>query len=304
VTGDLTPRVSVVVPSFNNVSFIEATMDSILAQTFEDFELIVADHSSVDGTWELLQRYLPDPRVRLLRTEAGGGAPRNWERVTAAARGELLKLVCGDDIIYPDCLRRQVEAMDANPSVVLVAAQRDLIDARGALLLSRRGLAGLTGLVAGRMAARHTVVAGSNIFGEPACVLFRRETLQDAGGWDARTPYVIDEATYVNVLLRGDFVGIDTSLAAFRLSSTQWSVHLAREQSRQVIGFHHRLADDVSGLLSRTDLLRGDARARGMAYARRLAYLWVGRRMHTDAPPTGTPPTGTPPTSTPPTGAP
>jgi len=299
VTGDLTPRVSVVVPSFNNVSFIEATMDSILAQTFEDFELIVADHSSVDGTWELLQRYLPDPRVRLLRTEAGGGAPRNWERVTAAARGELLKLVCGDDIIYPDCLRRQVEAMDANPSVVLVAAQRDLIDARGALLLSRRGLAGLTGLVAGRMAARHTVVAGSNIFGEPACVLFRRETLQDAGGWDARTPYVIDEATYVNVLLRGDFVGIDTSLAAFRLSSTQWSVHLAREQSGQVIGFHHRLADDVSGLLSRTDLLRGDARARGMAYARRLAYLWVGRRMHTDAPPTGTPPTGAPHTEAP-----
>ena len=299
MTGDLTPRVSVVVPSFNNVSFIEATMDSILAQTLEDFELIVADHSSVDGTWELLQRYLPDPRVRLLRTEAGGGAPRNWERVTAAARGELLKLVCGDDIIYPDCLRRQVEAMDANPSVVLVAAQRDLIDARGALLLSRRGLAGLTGLVAGRMAARHTVVAGSNIFGEPACVLFRRETLQDAGGWDARTPYVIDEATYVNVLLRGDFVGIDTSLAAFRLSSTQWSVHLAREQSRQVIGFHHRLADDVSGLLSRTDLLRGDARARGMAYARRLAYLWVGRRMHTDAPPTGTPPTGAPHTEAP-----
>jgi glycosyltransferase involved in cell wall biosynthesis len=239
----------------------------------------VADHSSADGTWERLQRYRTDPRVRLLQTQAGGGAPRNWERVTAAARGEMLKLVCGDDIIYPDCLRVQVEAMDANPSVVLVAAQRDLIDARGALLMSRRGLAGLTGRVSGRMAARHTVVTGSNIFGEPACVLLRRETLSDAGGWDGRHPYVIDEATYVNVLLHGDFLGIDTSLAAFRLSSSQWSVHLAREQSEQVIGFHHRLAHDASGLLSRGDLLIGDARALGMAYARRLAYLWVGRRM-------------------------
>ena len=105
MSGDVTPRVSVVVPSYNNASFIEATMDSILAQTFEDFELVVADHSSADGTWERLQRYRTDPRVRLLRTETGGGAPRNWERVTAAARGELLKLVCGDDIIYPDCLR-------------------------------------------------------------------------------------------------------------------------------------------------------------------------------------------------------
>lgn len=284
MSGEATPRVSVVVPSYNNASFIEATMDSILAQTFEDFELVVADHSSADGTWELLQRYRSDPRVRLLRTENGGGAPRNWGRVTSAAGGELVKLVCGDDIIYPDCLQLQVEAMDANPTVVLVAGQRDLIDARGDILLSRRGLAGLTGRVPGTSAVRHTVLSGSNIFGEPACVLIRRETLVDAGGWDGRHPYVIDLASYVNVLLRGDFLGIETSLAAFRLSSSQWSVHLARKQSGQVIGFHHQLARDTSGLLSRTDLLRGDVRARGMAYARRLAYLWVGRRMHAATP--------------------
>jgi glycosyltransferase involved in cell wall biosynthesis len=284
VSADVAPRVSVVVPAYNNAGFIEATMDSILAQTFADFELVVADHSSVDGTWERLKRYRNDPRVRLLRTEVGGGAPRNWARVTTAARGELVKLVCGDDIIYPDCLRVQVEAMDANPSVVLVAAQRDLIDARGGIVKARRGLAGLKGRVPGRVAARHTVVAGSNIFGEPACVLVRRETLADAGGWDGRHPYVIDEATYVNVLLRGEFLGIDKALAAFRLSSSQWSVHLAREQSNQVVGFHHRLAADAPGLLSRADLLRGDARARAMAYARRLAYLWVGRRMHEETP--------------------
>jgi glycosyltransferase involved in cell wall biosynthesis len=284
VTGGVTPRVSVVVPSYNNASFIEATMDSILGQTFKDFELVVADHSSSDGTWERLQRYSVDPRVRLRRTETGGGAPRNWERVTTEARGELVKLVCGDDIIYPDCLRLQVEAMDANPSVVLVAAQRDLIDARGGLVNARRGLDGLTGRVPGRVAVRHTVVAGSNIFGEPACVLVRREILERAGGWDGRHPYVIDEATYVNVLLLGDFLGIDTALAAFRLSSSQWSVHLAREQSDQVIGFHRQLADDEPGLLSRTDLLRGNAMARGTAYARRLAYVWVGRRMHAEQP--------------------
>jgi glycosyltransferase involved in cell wall biosynthesis len=290
VTGDVfsprasIPRVSVVVPSFNNVGFIEATMDSILGQTFDDFELVVADHSSSDGTWERLQRYGADPRVRLMRTEAGGGAPRNWERVTAAARGELVKLVCGDDVIYPDCLRAQVEAMDVNRSVVLVASKRDLIDARGGTVITGRGLAGLTGRVPGRVAARHTVVAGSNIFGEPACVLIRREALERAGGWDGRHPYVIDEATYVGVLLHGDFFGIDTALAGFRLSAGQWSVHLAREQSGQVIGFHHRLAGHEPGLLTRTDLLRGDAMARGMAYVRRLAYVWVGRRMHAGVP--------------------
>ena len=259
-------------------------MDSILAQTYQDFELVVADHSSSDGTWEKLQQYSSDPRVRLLRTETGGGAPGNWEQVTAAARGELVKLVCGDDVIYPDCLQLQVDAMDANPSVVLVAARRDLIDARGGLVNARRGLAGLTGLVPGRVAVRHTVVAGSNIFGEPACVLMRRSALERAGGWDGRHPYVIDEATYANVLLLGDFFGIDIALAAFRLSSSQWSVHLARQQSRQVIDFHRRLADDEPGLLSRADLRRGEVMSRAMAYVRRLAYVWLGRRMHPESP--------------------
>jgi glycosyltransferase involved in cell wall biosynthesis len=274
----------VVVPSFNNAAFSEATMDSILSQTYQDLELVVADHSSTDGTWQRLAPYAADPRVRLLRTDPGGGAPRNWARVTEAARGELLKLVCGDDIIYPDCLRAQVGAMDANPSVVLVAARRDLIDARGTMVLASRGLAGLAGRVPGKAAARHTVLAGSNIFGEPACVLIRRQALQDAGGWDGRQPFVIDQATYVNLLLRGDFLGIDEALAAFRLSSTQWSVHLARQQSGQVVGLHHRLAADAPGLLSRADLVRGDLRARGMAFARRLTYLWLGRRLHTGDP--------------------
>jgi len=280
----VTPRVSVVVPSYNNARFIQATMDSILAQSFKDFELVVADHSSSDGTWEKLQQYRTDPRVRLLRTDAGGGAPRNWQEAASAARGELVKLVCGDDVIYPHCLRLQVEAMDANPSVVLVAAKRDLIDARAGLVHAGRGLAGLSGLVPGRVAVRHTVVAGSNIFGEPACVLMRRGALERAGGWDGRQPYVIDEATYANVLLLGDFFGIDEALAAFRLSSSQWSVQLARQQSRQVNAFHRRLAGDEPGLLSGTDLRRGEVMSKAMAYVRRLAYVWVGRRMHPQGP--------------------
>jgi hypothetical protein len=124
------------------------------------------------------------------------------------------------------------------------------------------------------------VVAGANIFGEPACVLMRRSALEAAGGWDDSHPYVIDEASYVNVLMQGDFYGIAEALAGFRLSAGQWSVHLAEEQSNQVLGFHHQLAAAQPGLLSRVDLVRGDLLARGMAYTRRLAYLWVGRKMH------------------------
>lgn len=275
----MAPRVSVVVPAYNNAEFIEATIDSVLAQTFTDFELVVADHSSTDDTWQRLQPYAADPRVRLLVTPSGGGAPANWQRVTDEATGIYLKLVCGDDLIDPECLAEQVAVMDAHPEVVLASCRRELIDAHGETVTSARGLAGLVGVVPGREAARRAVVVGSNIFGEPACVMMRRDAFVAAGGWARTEPYVIDQQTFCNVLMQGDFYAVDRPLASFRLSASQWSVDLARQQSDQVVAFHHRLAADNPGLLSRADLLRGDNLARGMAYVRRLAYIWLGRKM-------------------------
>ncbi len=93
------PRVSIVIPAYNNADYLAETVDSVLAQTFTDFEVVIADHSSTDGTWDVMQRYADEPRVRLLRTEAGGGALRNWNRVSQEAGGELIKLVCGDDLL-------------------------------------------------------------------------------------------------------------------------------------------------------------------------------------------------------------
>ncbi|HEY5516590.1 MAG TPA: glycosyltransferase family A protein, partial [Pengzhenrongella sp.] len=105
--------VSVVVPAYNNAAYIEATVRSVLDQTFQDFELVVADHSSTDDTWELLQQFADHPKVRLLRTPAGGGAKRNWDRVSQEAQAPLVKLVCGDDLLRPEALARQVAAIEA-----------------------------------------------------------------------------------------------------------------------------------------------------------------------------------------------
>lgn len=273
------PRVSVVVPAFNNGPHIEATVHSILSQTYVDFELIISDHSSDDGTWEKLQSFAADPRVRLTQVPSGGGAPANWSAVTRQAQGELLKLVCGDDLLYPTGLAEQVSAFDQFPQAVLVASLRDVLDETGVPVVRSRGLQQLRGLVDGVTAIRRTVRAGTNVFGEPACVMFRRQVLLDSGGWDARSPYLIDQATCSRVLLAGPMVAVRRSLAGFRISAQQWSVVLSREQAEHARAFHKLIATEHPGLLTRRDVWLGDARATLMAYKRRAAYFWLRRRM-------------------------
>ena len=286
------PRVSVVIPAFENAPYIRATVASVLAQTYPDFELVVADHSSTDGTWEILQEFASDPRVRLLRTPAGGGAVRNWNRVTEAARGELVKLVCGDDLLAPEALATQVAAFDAHdaggdnthearwrwsPRPATSSTRPDGWSSAGTASVACPG---------GCRGARPFVarsLRGANIFGEPCCVLLRRSALEAVGGWHGEPGYLIDQSTYCRVLLHGDLATAPGTLAAFRLSSTQWSVALAREQARSAAEMHRQVAELAPGLLSSRDLRVGNARARLRAFQRRLVYLYLGRRMQPPA---------------------
>lgn len=276
----MTPRVSVVIPAFNNADYIEQTVDSVLAQTFTDFELLIADHSSTDNTASLIRRYASDPRVRLSATPSGGGAQRNWNTVSRAASGQYLKLVCGDDLLYPTILERQVAELDQHgDGVVITACSRDLVDGRGRVFMRARGLQGIRGRVDGRHALRAIVRSGANPLGEPACVMFRRSALASAGWWDATNPYYIDAGTYAQVLLHGDLAATHEPLAAFRVSADQWSVRLAREQSVQAEAFHRQAQRLAPEVIHATDVWRGNLMARKAEVQRRLAYAWLGKRM-------------------------
>lgn len=273
------PLVSIVIPAYNNADFLDDTMASVLGQSYRNLEVIVADHGSTDETWTVMKGYESDPRVTLLRTEAGGGALRNWNRVSQAATGEFIKLVCGDDLLYPTIVEAQVAALTAEVTAVLAASPRDIVDANGVPVIKNRGLAGMVGLHDGSAAIRKTVTQGSNIFGEPGCVLMRRSTLAQVGWWDSRWPYLIDEATYARVLLEGRFVGVRGSLAGFRVSDNQWSVRLLADQAAQAMSFHSWMRETRPDVLSGVDVLVGNFRARVMGQVRRLAYIWLGRRM-------------------------
>ena len=273
------PTVSVVVPAFRQAALISQTLDSVLAQTFTDHELVVADHSSDDGTQQVLDRYRDDPRVRLLDpTPAGGGAPANWNRVTAAARGTYVKLLPGDDLLEPTALERQVEAFRQHPTASLVSSRRRIIDATGRTLKRSHGMPRhLLGAHDGREIVAASVRAGRNIFGEPGSVLMRRDLLVAAGMWDPEKAYLIDQAGYTRTILAGHAAGFTTVVAlgevlgSFRVSAGQWSVALAGEQAKQASAFHHELAR-IPGLVSRRDLVQGEVTVRAMATARQGVY--------------------------------
>lgn len=275
---DVTPEISVVLPAYKNGRTIARTMESILQQD-ADFELIVADHGSTDDTWAVMERFASDPRVTLLRTEAGGGAARNWNRVTDAASGRFIKLVCGDDIVRPGTLSRQHALLAGDETAVLTACRRDIIDSSEKVLISGWGMRGISRPMPGTEAVRRSIRAGSNLFGEPACVMMRRDALTSVNGWCPDFPYLIDQATYSRVLLLGGFIPDLQVGAAFRMSDTQWSVALAGEQAQQARGFHHWMRAQRPDVVSALDVAVGDVRASLMSRARRLSYRILKRRM-------------------------
>lgn len=123
------PRVSIGLPVYNGEAFIRQTLDSVQAQTFTDFELIVSDNASSDRTVEIVQEYMQrDARIKLFENDQNRGATYNYNRVLTLASGEYFRWIAADDVIRPEFLAAAVSELDANPSVVLAYAKAAFID--------------------------------------------------------------------------------------------------------------------------------------------------------------------------------
>ena len=133
---DGAPRVTLGVPLFNAERYLEECLDALLAQDYQDFEIVVSDNASTDRTWEICQRYAAaDPRFRLYQNPRNFGGHVNYARVAQLARGELFKWVAYDDVCLPSYLSTCVAALDsAGPQAVLAYPRTVLIDEAGAVI--------------------------------------------------------------------------------------------------------------------------------------------------------------------------
>lgn len=126
------PRVSIGMPVYNGTKFLEAALDSLLAQTFEDFELIISDNASTDQTEAICRYYAArNGRIRYYRQEQNLGAIWNFNHVFEQSRGEYFKWAAYDDICSPTFLARCVELLRNNPSIVWCHTRSAKIDQHG-----------------------------------------------------------------------------------------------------------------------------------------------------------------------------
>src|ERR1035441_9144803 len=113
------PKVSVLMTAYNQETYIAEAIESVLAQTCTDFELIIVDDGSSDQTVEIARRYTTDQRVRLFVNETNLGQFQNRNRAAKLAQGKYLKYLDSDDMLYPHCLEVMTHQMEMFPQAGL-----------------------------------------------------------------------------------------------------------------------------------------------------------------------------------------
>lgn len=267
------PRVSVCIPTYRGEATIGPAIESVLAQSFSDFELIVIDDGSPDDTRAIVERFA-DPRLIYLRNENNLGPQGNWNRCLELAQGKYFKLLPHDDLLHPRCLERQVAVLDADRDerIALVFSARDVLGPEGRVLTHRGYPGGREGPLAGGVVMRACVRRGTNLIGEPGAVLFRKSLADKIGAFDATNPYVIDLDYWFRLLAHGDAYFCAETLASFRVSGSSWSVAIGRAQDRDFIDFVARAAAWIRPPLSTIDLLSTRVTARLNKWLRLLFY--------------------------------
>lgn len=167
----ITPVVSVLMTAYNRERYVGAAIESVLAQTYGDFELIVVDDCSQDGTAEVARGYARDPRVRVLMNERNLGDYPNRNNAARYARGTFLKYQDSDDLMYPHCLATMVGPLMAEPR------------AGFALSLGKYWQGGpCPMLLTPRMSYQREFLGAGLFMGGPACAMFRAEVFRGLGG--------------------------------------------------------------------------------------------------------------------------
>lgn len=238
------PLLSICLPTLNARSFLAERMKTIMAQTLHDWELIVCDSYSADGTWEFLQSFAGDSRVRLHQVPKEG-LYAGWNECLRRARGSFIYIATADDTMSDDCLAKLHHALAVNPSVDVAVCDFDEIDFAGEMITKED--AWHRRFYGAKMFKEHVRPAfvdfiATLVMGTPwytmTSVMFRSEVLKRSGLFPTDLHFMADNVWTARVAFSTPTAYVPQRLATFRKHPTQasgrpipprvwWKSHLA-----------------------------------------------------------------------------
>ena len=241
--------VTICIPTFNRGKFLPLALESASSQSYQNIEILVTDNHSTDDTPEIVRSFSEkDPRISYHRHQRNIGMVGNFNSGLRLARGSLVKILCDDDFLAPDCIDKSVEVFRRYPDVELVACSRQVLD-EDLQPVRRLGYAENFVYLPGTEVIKRCLFDG-NLIGEPAAVLFRRSGV--AQGFRENYSQLMDLEMWFHALEKGNFAFLPETLCYFRSHGGQSTLRnllllrAARDEIRIYLDYRKKEYLDLS----------------------------------------------------------
>lgn len=222
------PKVSVLIPAYNYAHYLSEAIDSVLGQTYKNFELIVVDNCSTDNTEEIVNNYAKhDTRIKFVRNQENIGMYRNYNQALLLATGDYIKFLNADDKFEPTLLEKFVNILENDTTISVLTSCRQYFGSKNDVLIPP-----FKGKVESTTAILSSLKKG-NWIGEPTTVMFRRENL-NLGLFDISLLMFADQDMWLRHLRVGNLYVIDEVLSYFRIHEEQGTVNLTDDSSKRL----------------------------------------------------------------------
>jgi glycosyltransferase involved in cell wall biosynthesis len=202
------PTVSVLMAVYNTERYLAQAVESILGQTFTDFELVIIDDGSTDRSLKILERYAArDDRIRLISRE-NRGIPKTRNELLKNARGKFIAVMDSDDVAMSDRIARQVEFLSQHPDVLCVGGAYDWIDEAGRVLINR-----IEPIDNNEIQQR--LLQGVTCIHHPTAVMYRLPVLQ-VNGYDESLPQAEDLDLFLKLGEIGNLANLSETVLQYR----------------------------------------------------------------------------------------
>lgn len=265
--SEMARRVGLFIPVRNGEAYLPQCVESILAQSFTDWELCIQDNRSTDGTPRIARAYLTDPRVSYLLNEEDLGAIGNFNRALERVATEFYAILSHDDFFFhSDALATALEVMDADPKVAVVYSDLAWVDSEARLIAKKR--MPWRGRTAGEEVSRASLVAARNHFGVPVLV---RSSLVKGLRYDPAFPLTGDVDFSIACASRGPSHFLPFPAVAIRFHRMNATMRLFNRTRREFLDLarkHGLRLEPLETLRFRINLVTG-------AWKKRLFFFYL-----------------------------